>query len=78
MKLNLRLRKRLGFSTPKLEFFKQIAIFALASRSCKCFESVCSGINMNTDEKTEIISVARVLNPDIKIPQMAIDANAFK
>lgn len=30
-KLNLRPRKRLGFSTPKDEFFKQIANFALAS-----------------------------------------------
>lgn len=30
-KLNLRPRKRLGFSTPKKEFFKQIANFALAS-----------------------------------------------
>lgn len=30
-KLNLRPRKRLGFSTPKNEFFKQIANFALAS-----------------------------------------------
>ena len=30
-KLNNRPRKRLGFSTPKVEFFKQIAIFALAS-----------------------------------------------
>ena len=30
-KLNMRPRKRLGFSTPKDEFFKQIANFALAS-----------------------------------------------
>ena len=30
-KLNLRPRKKLGFSTPKTEFFKQIANFALAS-----------------------------------------------
>ncbi len=30
-KLNLRPRKKLNFSTPKEEFFKQIAIFALAS-----------------------------------------------
>lgn len=30
-KLNLRPRKKLGFSNPKTEFFKQIAIFALAS-----------------------------------------------
>lgn len=30
-KLNNRPRKKLNFSTPKTEFFKQIAIFALAS-----------------------------------------------
>ena len=30
-KLNLRPRKKLNFSTPKTEFFRQIAIFALAS-----------------------------------------------
>ena len=30
-KLNLRPRKKLGFSNPKTEFFKQIANFALAS-----------------------------------------------
>ena len=30
-KLNLRPRKKLGFSNPKTEFFKQITIFALAS-----------------------------------------------
>ena len=33
---------------------------------------------MNTDEKSKIISVARKLNPNIKIYQMEIDANAFK
>lgn len=44
----------------------------------ECFESVYLGINMNTDEKSKIISVARKLNPDIKIYQMGIDANAFK
>ena len=30
-RLNLRPRKKLGFSNPKTEFFKQIANFALAS-----------------------------------------------
>lgn len=44
----------------------------------ECFESVYLGINMNADEKSKIISVARKLNPDIKIYQMGIDANAFK
>ena len=33
---------------------------------------------MSTDEKSKIIGVARKLNPDIKIYQMRIDANAFK
>ena len=44
----------------------------------ECFESVYLGINMNTEEKSEIIRVARKLNPDIKIFQMEIDANAFR
>ena len=44
----------------------------------ECFESVYLGINMNADEKSKIISIARKLNPDIKIYQMGIDANAFK
>ncbi len=44
----------------------------------ECFDSVYLGINMNTDEKSSIISVARKLNPDIKIYQMVVDANAFK
>lgn len=44
----------------------------------ECFESVYLGINMNADEKSKIISVARKLNPNIKIYQMEIDANAFR
>ncbi len=44
----------------------------------ECFESVYLGINMDTDEKSKIISVAWKLNSDIKIYQMGIDANAFK
>lgn len=44
----------------------------------ECFESVYLGINMNADEKSKIISIARKLNPDIKIYQMGIDANAFR
>jgi len=39
-KLNLRPRKKLGFSNPKSEFFKQIANFALASCTCKQIEIV--------------------------------------
>ena len=44
----------------------------------ECFESVYLGINMNAEEKSKIIRVARKLNPDIKIFQMEIDANAFR
>lgn len=44
----------------------------------ECFESVYLGVNMDTDDKSKIINVARKLNPDIKIYQMGIDANAFR
>ncbi|MDY4044102.1 MAG: DUF2971 domain-containing protein [Marinifilaceae bacterium] len=44
----------------------------------ECFESVYMGINMSAEEKSKIIRVARKLNPDIKIFQMEIDANAFR
>lgn len=44
----------------------------------ECFESVYLGINMNAEKKSKIIRVARKLNPDIKIFQMGIDANAFR
>ena len=43
----------------------------------ECFESVYLGINMDVEEKSKIIRVARKLNPNIKIFQMEIDANAF-
>lgn len=33
----------------------------------ECFESVYLGINMDVEEKSKIIRVARKLNPDIKI-----------
>ncbi len=44
----------------------------------ECFESVYLGINMDVEEKSKIIRVARKLNSDIKIFQMEIDANAFR
>lgn len=44
----------------------------------ECFDSVYLGIDMDTDEKAKIIKVARNLNPDINIYQMAIDSRAFK
>ena len=33
---------------------------------------------MDVEEKSKVIRVARKLNPDIKIFQMEIDANAFR
>ncbi len=44
----------------------------------ECFDSVYLGVNMNTEEKSKIIHVARKLNPNIKIFQMGIDSNAFR
>ena len=44
----------------------------------KCFESVYLGINLDAEEKSKIIRVAQKQNPDIKIFQMEIDANAFR
>ena len=44
----------------------------------ECFESVYLGINMNAEEKSKIVCVAQKLNPNIKIFQMEIDANAFR
>lgn len=44
----------------------------------ECFKSVYLGVNMQADEKSKIISVARKLNPNIKIYQMEIDTHAFR
>ncbi len=44
----------------------------------ECFESIHLGVNINKKEKEEIIKAARNLNPDIKIYQMELDANAFR
>ena len=44
----------------------------------ECFESVYLGINLDAEEKSKIIRVAQKQNPDIKIFQMEIDANAFR
>lgn len=43
-----------------------------------CFESVYLGIWIDEKEKKEVISVARKLNPEIKIYQMTIDTDAFR
>lgn len=56
--------------------WKEVRAFPKIGR--ECFESVYLGINMNAEEKSKIICVAQKLNPDIKIFQMEIDANAFR
>ena len=44
-----------------------------------CFESIYFGININKSEREKIIKYARKkLNPQIKLYQMKVDANAFR
>lgn len=44
----------------------------------ECFESVYLGVNILPCNKTQVINLARNLNPNIQIYQMDIDPNAFK
>ena len=44
----------------------------------ECFESVYLGVNIDGDKRNEIIEVAKKLNPEIKIYQMKVDADAFR
>ena len=44
----------------------------------KCFESVYLGVNIDEDKREQIIEVAKNLNPEIKIYQMKVDADAFR
>jgi len=44
----------------------------------ECFNSLFLGIDINLKKKSEIIEMARLCNPEIKIYQMIPDANAFK
>ena len=44
----------------------------------ECFNSVYLGVNIDDDMKNQIINKAKGLNPEIKIYQMKVDANAFK
>lgn len=44
----------------------------------ECYDSVYIGVNIDGEKRTEIIEVAKNLNPEIKIYQMKVDANAFK
>ena len=44
----------------------------------ECFESVYLGVNIDEDKREQIIEVAKNLNPEIKIYQMKVDADAFR
>ena len=44
----------------------------------ECYDSVYLGVNINDEKRTEIINAAKNLNPEIKIYQMKVDADAFK
>ena len=44
----------------------------------ECFNSVYLGVNIDDDVRKQIINIAKGLNPEIKIYQMKVDANAFK
>jgi hypothetical protein len=43
-----------------------------------CFDSVYLGLNIADKDKKNIIKVARMCNPDIKIYQMKMDPNALR
>ena len=45
----------------------------------ECFESIYFGVNIDKDEKEKIIHYAhKELNPQIKLYQMSVDADAFR
>ena len=44
----------------------------------ECFESVYLGVNIDEEKRNQIIKVAKKLNPDVKMYQMKVDADAFR
>ncbi len=45
----------------------------------ECFESIYFGVNIDTEERDKIIRYARTkLNPQVKLYQMKVDADAFR
>ena len=44
----------------------------------ECFDSIYLGVNIDDDVRKQIINIAKGLNPEIKIYQMKVDADAFK
>lgn len=44
----------------------------------ECFESVYLGVNIDEEKRNKAIEIAKKLNPEIKIYQMKVDADAFR
>ncbi len=44
----------------------------------ECYDSIYLGVNIDDEMRNEIIEAAKNLNPNIKIYQMKVDADAFK
>lgn len=44
----------------------------------ECFDSVYLGVNMNEEQKREVVKVARLCNPEIKVYEMMVDPKAFR
>lgn len=55
---------------------KEIGAFPIIGG--ECYESIYLGISMGKEDKEEIIKIAKMRNPDLKIYQMTIDPNAFR
>ena len=64
------------FGKDEIVDWKEVRFYPVVDRHC--FESVYLGNRIDEKEKKQVIDVARKLNPEIKIYQMAIDPEAFK
>ncbi|MBR5540891.1 MAG: DUF2971 domain-containing protein [Bacteroides sp.] len=62
----------------KNEFIDYKEIRFVPKMGGECYDSVYLGVNIDDEKRTEIIEAAKKLNPEIKIYQMKVDADAFK
>ena len=44
----------------------------------ECFESLYLGINIDEEQKTELVEIAKKINSEIIVYQMIPDPNAFR
>ena len=56
--------------------WKKVQFYPVIDKTC--FESVYLGIKIDEKRKKEIIEIARIMNPKIKIYQMTMDPEAFR